>query len=52
MMEEIIDEKESKKFVVKLALYKMFGTEVQFKTYLHGLSDADDCCLSLNQGCK
>ena len=40
-----IGERESKKFVEGLnskvkSLYKRFGKEVQFKKYLHGLSDA------------
>ena len=45
-MEESIGERERKKFVkglsskVKLTLYKSFGKDVQFKKYLHGLSDA------------
>ena len=46
MVEESIGEREREKFVeglnskVKLTLYKCFGREVQFKKYLHGLSDA------------
>ena len=45
MVEESIGERESKKFVglnskFKLTLYKRFGKEVQFKKYLHCLSDA------------
>ena len=46
MVEESIGEREREKFVeglnskVKLILYKCFGREVQFKKYLHGLSDA------------
>ena len=45
-MEESIGERERNKIVeghnskVKLTLYKSFGNEVQFKMYLHGLSDA------------
>ena len=42
MVEESIGERERKKFVEglnKLTLYKSFGKEVQFKKYLHGLSD-------------
>ena len=42
-MEESIGERESKNFVEgisKLTLYKSFSKEVQFKKYLHGLSDA------------
>ena len=46
MVEESIGEREREKFVeglnskVKLTLYKFFRREVQFKKYLHGLSDA------------
>ena len=46
MVEESIGEREREKFVkglnskVKLTLYKCFWREVQFKKYLHGLSDA------------
>ena len=43
LVEESIGESESRKFMeglVKLALYKTFGKEVQFKEYLHGMSDA------------
>ena len=46
MVEESIGEREREKFVeglsskVKLTLYKCFGREVQFKKYLHDLSDA------------
>ena len=46
MVEESIGEREREKFVeglnskVKLTLYRCFGREVQFKKYLHGLSDA------------
>ena len=46
MVEESIGEREREKFVeglnskVKLTLYKSFGKEVQFRKYLHGLSDA------------
>ena len=46
MVEESIGERERKRFVeclnskVKLTLYKCFGKEIQFKKYLHGLSDA------------
>ena len=46
MVEVSIGEREREKFVeglnckVKLTLYKCFGREVQFKKYLHGLSDA------------
>ena len=53
MVEESIGEREREKFVeglnskVKLTLYKCFGREVQFKKYLHGLSDAGT---SLDQG--
>ena len=43
---ECVSTRESKEHVeelnskVKLQLYKSFGTEVDFKTYLHGVSDA------------
>ena len=43
---ESVSNSESKKYVkglnskVKLELYKTFGKEVEFKRYLHGLSDA------------
>ena len=40
MVEESIGEREREKFVEGLTLYKCFGREVQFKKYLHGLSDA------------
>ena len=46
MVEESIGEREREKFVeglnskVQLTLYKCSGREVQFKKYLHGLSDA------------
>ena len=43
MVEESIGEREREKFVEGLnskVLYKCFGREVQFKKYLHGLSDA------------
>ena len=43
MVEESIGEREREKFVEglnKLTLYKCFGKEVQFKKYLHDLSDA------------
>ena len=42
MVEESIGErkKEGLNSKVKLTLYKCFGKEVQFKKYLHGLSDA------------
>ena len=43
---ESVSNSESKKYVeglnskVKLELYKIFGKEVEFKRYLHGVSDA------------
>ena len=43
---ECVSMRESKKYVVrlnskvKLQLYKTFGKEVDFKTFLHGVSDA------------
>ena len=46
LVEESISEREDRKFVdglnskVKLTLYKTFGQEVEFKKYLHGVSDA------------
>ena len=43
MVEESIGEREREKFVEGLnskVIYKCFGREVQFKKYLHGLSDA------------
>ena len=45
-VEECISERECRKFEeglnnkVKLAMYKMFGKNVEFKKYLHGVSDA------------
>ena len=45
-MNECISTRESKENVagwsskVKLELYKTFGKEVEFKRYLHGVSDA------------
>ena len=37
MVEESVGERESKKFVDLLTLYKSFSKEVQFKKYIHGL---------------
>ena len=43
---ECVSNRESKEYVeelnskVKLELYKTFGKEVEFKRYLHGVSDA------------
>ena len=45
-VEECISERECRKFEeglnnkVKLAMYKTFGKNVEFKKYLHGVSDA------------
>ena len=41
-VEECISERECGKFdnKVKLAMYKTFGKNVEFKKYLHGVSDA------------
>ena len=42
-VEECISERECRKFeegLVKLATYKTFGKNVEFKKYLHGVSDA------------
>ena len=42
-VEECISERECRKFeegLVKLATYKTFGKDVEFKNYLHGVSDA------------
>ena len=53
---ESVSNSESKKYVeglnskVKLELYKTFGKEVEFKRYLHGVSDAElDSCLNSGQ---
>ena len=46
LVDESIGERECRKFVEglnnnnKLALYKTFGIEVEFKEYFHGMSDA------------
>ena len=39
-VEECISERECRKFEEGLAMYKTFGKNVEFKKYLHGVSDA------------
>ena len=56
-VDECISERECRKFEegldnkVKLAMYKTFGKRVEFKKYLHGVSDAGklDSYLSLGR---
>ena len=51
---EYVTTRESKKYVegvnskVKLELYYIFGKEVEFKRYLHGVPELD-FCLNLGQ---
>ena len=42
-IDECISERECRKFeegLVNMAMYKKFGKKVEFKKYLHGVSDA------------